>query len=398
MARMKLTETSLQGPMNKKLLKTSAFFAVTFLLAACSTRQQEDPTRKNAQFCGSYTPVPDTAKRDYTQRDPRYKVGKPYKIKGRWYYPCEDFEYEEVGKASWYGPGFHGKKSANGERYNMHSMTAAHRTLPLPSLVEVTNLSNNRKVVLKVNDRGPYAKDRIIDVSHAGAKQLGFIGHGTAQVRVRILKEESMRFAGLSTKNAPKSVGPRNNNNIKNQRNNSNNGLDERIDNTFPWQQPVQLAELSEKGDDAQIQRDLGYVPIPQKGGKIQSSVHKPQMPALAPVAPKIALTAPIQLASLKKEQFTPVDHAGTHITSTKPFYVQAGAFSNYENAQKFSQKLNDQKTAKFPPAFIISAHIQGKNIYRVRVGPAKTSLEANQLLGKMVHQGYSDAKIVSEG
>lgn len=383
--------------MNTKLLKTSAFFAVTFLLAACSTKQQEDPTRKNAQFCGSYTPVPDTAKRDYTQRDPRYKVGKPYKIKGRWYYPCEDFQYEEVGKASWYGPGFHGKKSANGERYNMHALTAAHRTLPLPSLVEVTNLSNNRKVVLKVNDRGPYAKDRIIDVSHAGAKQLGFIGNGTAQVRVRILKEESMRFAGLSPKNEPKLVGPRKNNNNKPA--NPNNSLDERIDSTFPWQQPVQLAEVSEKGNDIQIQRDLGYMPIPQKGGNVQSNKRSGQIPIVAsPNGPKIALTAPIQLASLKKEQFTPVDHEGTHITNTKPFYIQAGAFASYENAQKFSQKLNDQKSVKFPPAFIISAHVQGKNIYRVRVGPAKTSLEANQLLGKMIHQGYSDAKIVSEG
>lgn len=393
MARMKLIKTSLQGTMNTKLLKTSAFFAVTFLLAACSTRQQENSTHKNAQFCGSYTPVPDTAKRDYTQMDPRYKVGKPYKIKGRWYYPCEDFNYEEVGVASWYGPGFHGKKSANGERYNMHALTAAHRTLPLPSLVEVTNLTNGRKAVLKVTDRGPFARDRIIDVSHAGAKQLGFIGNGTAQVRVRILKEQSMRFAGISTKNAPKSIGPRNNNNNKSR--NLNNGLDEHIDNTFPWQQPVQLAELSEKENDIQIQRDLGYVPIPQKGNNRQSAIRKTPASALPT---RNALTAPVQLASLKKEQFTPVDHDGTHITATKPFYIQAGAFSSYENAQKFSQKLNDQKSTHFPPAFIISAHIQGKNIYRVRVGPAKTSLEANQLLGKMIHQGYSDAKIVSEG
>lgn len=120
-----------------------------------------------------------------------YKVGSPYKIMGQWYYPKEDYDYSEVGTASWYGEDFHAKKTANGESYDMHALTAAHRTLPLPSIVKVTNLENGRSLVLRVNDRGPYAKNRIIDISKRGAQLLGFQTQGTAKVRVEIMEKES---------------------------------------------------------------------------------------------------------------------------------------------------------------------------------------------------------------
>ncbi len=120
-----------------------------------------------------------------------YKVGSPYKIMGKWYYPAEDYNYSEVGMASWYGDDFHAKKTANGERYDMNTLTAAHRTLPLPSIVRVTNLENGRSLVLRVNDRGPYAKDRIIDISKRGAQLLGYQTKGVTKVRVEILPEES---------------------------------------------------------------------------------------------------------------------------------------------------------------------------------------------------------------
>lgn len=120
-----------------------------------------------------------------------YKVGNPYKIMGQWYYPKEDYNYSEVGMASWYGDDFHAKKTANGERYDMNTLTAAHRTLPLPSIVRVTNLENGRSLVLRVNDRGPYVKDRIIDISKRGAQLLGYQTKGVTKVRVEILPEES---------------------------------------------------------------------------------------------------------------------------------------------------------------------------------------------------------------
>ncbi|MDP1618457.1 septal ring lytic transglycosylase RlpA family protein [Phenylobacterium sp.] len=114
-----------------------------------------------------------------------YKVGKPYQVGGVWYVPREDPSYNKVGTASWYGAQFHSKATANGERFDMNAMTAAHTTLPLPSLVEVTNLENGRKVTVRVNDRGPFVGDRIIDLSRAAARELGFESQGLAKVRVR---------------------------------------------------------------------------------------------------------------------------------------------------------------------------------------------------------------------
>jgi len=116
------------------------------------------------------------------------KTGKPYKVMGQWYYPLGSAAgYDQTGVASWYGKKFHGKTTANGERYDMHTMSAAHKTLPMPSMVRVTNLDNGRSVVVRVNDRGPFVKSRIIDLSYAAAHALGYDKKGTAHVRVQTL-------------------------------------------------------------------------------------------------------------------------------------------------------------------------------------------------------------------
>lgn len=146
---------------------------LAFLLVSC------------AGGSGNYAPMPAPA--------PGYKVGKPYKINGKRYFPRHDPSYDQVGTASWYGDQFHGKQTANGEIFNMWALTAAHPTLTLPADVRVTNLENNRSVILRVNDRGPFARDRIIDVSRAAAAQLGFLENGTARVRVQYLGLASLR-------------------------------------------------------------------------------------------------------------------------------------------------------------------------------------------------------------
>ena len=127
--------------------------------------------------------------------DGHYKVGNPYEINGVWYTPEEDFYYDERGQASWYGPGFHGNRTANGEIFDQEALTAAHPTLQMPSLVRVTNLDNGRSVVLRVNDRGPFVGNRIIDVSRRAAQLLGFAEAGVADVRVQVLTEESRQLA-----------------------------------------------------------------------------------------------------------------------------------------------------------------------------------------------------------
>lgn len=124
-----------------------------------------------------------------------FKVGKPYQIGGQWYTPRETYDHSETGIASWYGPGFHGNKTASGERFNARELTAAHRTLQMPSLVRVTNLDNGRAVVVRINDRGPFARGRVIDVSERAAELLGFKSRGTAKVRIDVLTEESRAIA-----------------------------------------------------------------------------------------------------------------------------------------------------------------------------------------------------------
>ncbi len=116
------------------------------------------------------------------------QVGKPYVVKGVRYVPREDPDYNRVGMASWYGRRFHGRKTASGQTYNMNAPTAAHPTLPFGTQVRVTNLANRRSVVLTVNDRGPFAKGRIIDVSRRAAERLGFRRAGTARVRVEVIQ------------------------------------------------------------------------------------------------------------------------------------------------------------------------------------------------------------------
>lgn len=114
-----------------------------------------------------------------------YKIGGPYQISGRWYYPKEEPNYDQVGIASWYGAQFHNKRTANGEVFNKNHVTAAHNTLPMPSIVRVTNLENGKSIVVRVNDRGPFAKNRVIDLSEKAAELLGFKDQGTAKVRVQ---------------------------------------------------------------------------------------------------------------------------------------------------------------------------------------------------------------------
>src|SRR5580704_16810115 len=135
-----------------------------------------------------------------------YRVGKPYTVAGRVYVPEEDVNYREEGLASWYGDDFHGRQTANGEVFDMDGLTAAHPTLPMPSYARVTNLSNGKSLIVRVNDRGPYADNRLIDVSHKAAELLDFKGVGVARVRVEYVgraplegSDDSQLMASLRT-------------------------------------------------------------------------------------------------------------------------------------------------------------------------------------------------------
>ena len=208
-----------------------------------------------------------------------YKVGAPYQINRVWYYSAVDYNYDETGVASWYGEQFDQKYTANGEICDLNELTAAHRTLPMPSIVQVTNLSNGRIVQVRVNDRGPFARSRIIDVSRRASQLLGFETSGSAPVRVKIMKEESIEVAELVKRN----------------------GGDSR----------VLVAEA------------------PSIAKLAASPASNP--PAAPPAAPISTMSSPRVVAELpplpEKVRLVPV-------TSPAHIFIQAGAFSVRDNAQ----------------------------------------------------------------
>ena len=134
---------------------------------------------------------------------------KPYTINGKTYYPLLSAQgFSEHGIASWYGPDFHGKQTANGEVYNMHGMTAAHKLLPFDSKVRVTNQNNGKSIYVRINDRGPFVDDRIIDLTHEGAKQLDILGKGTAPVLIEVVSQPNHGVLGTTTAEAAELPAP----------------------------------------------------------------------------------------------------------------------------------------------------------------------------------------------
>jgi len=167
--------------------------------AGCSTT----PPLVEPQDAAPANPIDVSAVPDAVPRsEPRSRYGNPesYMVYGKRYHTLPSSKgYRERGMASWYGTKFHGKRTSSGEPYDLYGMTAAHKTLPLPTYVEVTNLTNGRSVIVKVNDRGPFHDDRIIDLSYTAAAKLGILGHGTGEVEVRAIDPESGGNLQLAT-------------------------------------------------------------------------------------------------------------------------------------------------------------------------------------------------------
>lgn len=170
------------------ILRVAIAVGAAGLLASCSFAPERETATKeyfSPQIFGAASPkVVTSSFMPVPKGGGRRMVGKPYQVAGKTYVPHENEEYSAQGTASWYGKAFHGRQTANGEVYDVSGLTAAHKTLPLPSYARVTNLENGRSVIVRVNDRGPFAQDRLIDVSRAAADMLGFRQQGTARVQV----------------------------------------------------------------------------------------------------------------------------------------------------------------------------------------------------------------------
>ncbi len=314
-----------------------------------------------------------------------YKVGKPYQIDGRWYRPQEDWTYSETGTASWYGDQFHGRPTANGEIFDKNSMTAAHRTLPLPSLIRVTNLENGRTANLRVNDRGPFAHGRILDVSHEAARVLGFESQGVAKVKVELLTQESMDLAT--------SLGR------------SRDGFS----SMQPQQQMAANQSLPFSNQNGVIGEGRGFAAVEtQILEQPHAAVTSPDPivpPQSSPETSSFiaAQAAPMPNSAPQNAFVTPPDYshaASAPATSVPPsvpasgrgLFIQAGAFSQADNAERLSAKLKSLANTQIAPV-----QSGGRTLYRVRIGPLSNHNEAFVLQEKMAALGVFDSKIIQD-
>lgn len=371
---------------------------VPLLLSGCAETQLASHYAKQVPWPGEQTP------------NSTYKVGKPYRVGSDWYYPSEDFSKSETGIASWYGPKFHGKRTANGEIYDQNELTAAHRTLQMPSLVRVTNLDNGRAIVVRVNDRGPFKSGRVIDVSKRAAELLGFIGQGTARVRLDVMEKESRRIAAAAQQGHDTSRIT--------------------LADLERFDRPVVIAQadiprLQQVKTDANSLRGGG-----QPGGRFAAASQDPMMPeslrtptitveelnrGMPPVATQapqaygsrrqIATTAgtPVQVGAPNppgqapfsghtdtKGRFMPDDVVQKMPVAPTGLFVQAGIFGVRENAERLKQSLSS-----IAPTHIEEMNVNGRQMYRVKLGPLADLAEADAVLSRVASAGGSGARVV---
>jgi rare lipoprotein A len=299
-------------------------------LAGCQT------TSSVAPQSAPPAPVQQAAPEVVPQSEPRSRHGNPpfYVVFGKRYYVLSSSAaYVERGVASWYGPGFHKERTSTGEAYDMYGMTAAHKTLPLPAYVRVTNLQNGRSVVVRVNDRGPFVGNRIIDLSYTAASRLDMLRNGTAMVEVRALDPSAPRGQGA----------------------------------------PL-----------------LAAAPVPPSSPAGAAASGAP--PGTAPAAPA-SPTAPISPASPDApiSSAAPTAPAAPTTAARPVLFVQAGAFADPANAERLAANLRGGGYGKI---FVRDDQIAGRKMYRVRIGPVPNVPEFDRIVAALEHAGVHDAHL----
>jgi peptidoglycan lytic transglycosylase len=315
---------------------------------------------------------------------PHHKVGKPYKVKGKWYRPAHDPGYNKVGTASWYGRDFHGRATANGEIYNMNALTAAHTTLPLPSMVEVTNLENRRKVVVRVNDRGPFASNRIIDLSRAAARRLGFEKNGLAKVRVRYLGPAALpgqRSNRIYAKTAPKqpaavAAQDHHHHPITEVRNGVTGAVS--VVEAPPLASPPTASAMPPASSPTDTAPPSTVIASPTSPS-VQPQAAPPEgEPAEAHPHPE---TTP-----------SPAAVEAPPAAATTLYAIRVAALSSLDNIEAVRASLGAVGTLRLTRV----DGAGGKVFYRVNMGPYSTRAEALKRLEAVREAGYGDARMVT--
>ena len=267
-------------------------------------------------------------------------------IDGTTYTPREEFDHVETGTASWYGPGFHGRPTANGERYDQNDRTAAHRTLQMPALVRVTNLENGLSTIVRINDRGPFSRGRIIDLSRAAANDIDMVRVGVARVRVEQLSAESraMKDAALA--------------------------------GGGPAEQRAAAEQVTGGGRRA-------APTAPQASASGQGTVAVPQ-PMPIPAQPPAAVQA--------GWPSYPWGPAVATAPTSGGFFVQTGSFSTVDNAERQRGAVRSYGASE-----VTQGSVGGRDVFRVRLGPYTTADAAGIVADRLRRSGYGDARVVSD-
>lgn len=330
---------------------------------------------------------------------PNVKLGQSYTVSGVTYVPRYQPDYDEEGLASWYGPGFHGGRTANGESFSTHDMTAAHTTLPLPSIVRVTHVGNGRSVYVRINDRGPFAKGRIIDLSRAAAAKIGLLQDGVAKVRVQYMPAESEYYISMITQGgrSPQSID-----------------IASEVIGKVPTQfakaapvtevasQDIVIASNVPPPAPVQAKEEAGWWDVfnPISSAQAEETTTKPAV--AQPTSPQMVMaqveapprgqlsTAPV---SEIKVQVAPQPTATRVVPIPAPgAYVQLGAFSQEANARSMQLRV-----ANLGESIIKPKQTGDATLYRVRLGPFASDGEAKEMLARVDQMGIAGAAIVRE-
>ncbi len=314
---------------------------------------------------------------------PMVKVGNPYEIKGIKYNPKNPEEYDVVGLASWYGDKFHGQLTANGEIFDMNELTAASPVLPMPSFVQVTNLDNNKQIIVRVNDRGPFAGGRLLDVSKRTAELLGFKENGTTQVRIKLL-------SGIS-KEAAKEINKQNDIKLaaakKELPANPTMPATPVASNDIPVAHAVASKEpelqLEQASDTPRITK--GEIPMLENSSLVDSADTN------EPLNNTVSILQDSNDQEMKNVNLTEPQKVKSYLP--RGVFVQVGAFS--ENNKKVRSEV-----ASLSDVGVVSLQkvdVNGSDILRLRVGPYGSINDAIQVKNKLVKLGYNKSRVVVE-
>lgn len=352
-----LTRFTTKTTFNMTRARPYSMMAVTALgLVACSS----DTVRNSADSLNPFTPK--YSPYGGTEKPGAFKIGNPYTINGRTYTPRFDPDYRERGLASWYGPDFHGRQTANGERYNQDDMTAAHKTLPLPSIVRVTRTDTGKSIIVRVNDRGPFVDDRIIDLSRGSAKSLNMLGVGVAPVKVEYLPEETYHYLASN-------------------------------DIEIPDQMLHMRTKVAAYNADVINKVPPTYEPSADVAQTAKVPAGQWQQPAIIPSGTASVDNdgASIQISfdHIVSSYDAPERYAPKASDSASPRYsVQTGAFANPSNATRHAQTLRQVANTKV---------LHQNDIYRVTLGPVAAYEQALMLVDQVKEMGFEQARIVIE-